>query len=219
MVCVGKPADRIGGVQMADQPNQEHVNNLKIQGVVRSFFKTISLKSVDERIVYTAPGNYIQRLYADVLKDAGYVVDATAERVLKNLEFMDSNLFHIRRQADLYLFHTTPSFAGARRIDFFRTVQSVYPDIMLCSPEVGPELRLQYPEQRVGEVLRIGMHDIMQGATSRGIFLVSNLMSAVGEQRRLMIGSSGVQVPYVSNNEIWVFMSQETRHDYDDFEG
>lgn len=202
---------------MTEQPKQEHINNLKVHGVVRSFFRTISLQSADEQIVYSANGNYIQRQYAKVLKDAGYAVDSMAERALNNLQFPDSNVVPVQKQAHLYLFRTTRSFTGMSRTDFFRKIKSAYPDIEFCPPEVGPELRLQYPEQRSREVLRIGMREIMEGATIRGIFLVANIVSAAEEQKRLMIGSSGVHVSHVHNNEFWIFMSKE-RYDHIDFE-
>ena len=44
----------------------------------------------------------------------------------------------------------------------------------LCAPEVGPQLRLQYPDQRVGEYLLIGMAPLPTADGSEACFVVGN---------------------------------------------
>lgn len=44
----------------------------------------------------------------------------------------------------------------------------------LCPAEVGPQLRLQYPEQRIGEYLSIGMEPLPTADGSDACFVVGN---------------------------------------------
>jgi hypothetical protein len=56
--------------------------------------------------------------------------------------------------------------------------------LLLCPAEVGPQLRLQYPDQRVGEFLHIAMEPIVTDRGKRVGFIVGN-----GGARLLLIGS------------------------------
>ena len=187
--------------------NKANVQQSQVRGVVCYPLKTISLKSVGERTVYRTRGNYTQRLYVEALQQAGCWVDFQAESVLKGLEFFPSQFFPAEKHCEVWVFHTLKTFQGMRRSEFFEKIVSAHRDIVLCPPEVGPELRLQYPEQGYGEVLKIGMRDLFEGSTNNGIFLVTNT-SVFGEEnkRKLMIGSNTINIPYVVNNESWVFM-------------
>lgn len=44
----------------------------------------------------------------------------------------------------------------------------------LCAPEVGPQLRLQYPDQKLGEYLLIGMAPLPTADGSQACFVVGN---------------------------------------------
>jgi hypothetical protein len=56
----------------------------------------------------------------------------------------------------------------------------------LCPPEVGPQLRLQYTDQKIGEFLRIAMRPIRDYAGNLAIFSIGN-----GGAGLLLVGTSG----------------------------
>ena len=186
--------------------NKSQVHPSEVHGVVCRFLKEIVLRSVDERPVYTARGEHTQRMYVEALHHEEYWVDFQAQQVLKRLEFLPSRLFPAQRRCEIWIFRTTQSFQGMTRRQFFDSVTTLHRDMAMCPPEVGPELRLQYPEQRHGEVLSIAMQDLMSGATNNGIFLLANTTSIMQYPRKLMVGKSVAVSPYVTHNESWVFM-------------
>ncbi len=59
---------------------------------------------------------------------------------------------------------------GARRDQIYKRAQKL--GLELCSPEVGPELRLQYQDQPNGEMICIAMKPIFDSDGHQGLFFV-----------------------------------------------
>ena len=72
--------------------------------------------------------------------------------------------------------------------------------LKLCAPEVGPQLRLQYRDQRLGEYLLIGMAPLPTVDGSEGCFVVGN-----GGAGLLIIGRSAGADLAVSSRARFVF--------------
>jgi len=70
----------------------------------------------------------------------------------------------------------------------------------LCAPEVGPQLRLQYPDQRLGEYLLIGMAPLPTADGSEACFVVGN-----GGAGLFIIGRSAGANLTVSSHARFVF--------------
>jgi hypothetical protein len=71
----------------------------------------------------------------------------------------------------------------------------------LCPPEVGPELRLQYTDQKIGEFLNIGMRPIPDYDGNLTILSVGN-----GGAGLLLVGSSGKPDAPIFPSTRFVFM-------------
>jgi len=71
----------------------------------------------------------------------------------------------------------------------------------LCPPEVGPALRMQYTNQRIGEFLHVAMSPIPDYAGNPTIFLVGN-----GGTGLLLVGASGDPDLRVSATTTFVFV-------------
>jgi hypothetical protein len=71
----------------------------------------------------------------------------------------------------------------------------------LCPPEVGPQLRLQYTDQKVGEFLLVAMPGIRNYDGNETIFSVGN-----GGAGLALIGSSGKPDFRVPSTKFFVFM-------------
>jgi hypothetical protein len=64
---------------------------------------------------------------------------------------------------------------GLKRASFVNIhAQAMEAGLDLCPPEAGPQLRLQYPEQKVGEYLSIGMTPLPTADGSDACFVVGN---------------------------------------------
>jgi hypothetical protein len=70
----------------------------------------------------------------------------------------------------------------------------------LCPPEVGPQLRLQYLDQRLGEYLLIGMAPLPAADSSEACFVVGN-----GGAGLIIIGRSAEADMAVSSRARFVF--------------
>ena len=71
----------------------------------------------------------------------------------------------------------------------------------LCPPEVGPQLRLQYADQKVGEFLLIGMKPLPTASDSDACFVVGN-----GGAGLLIIGRSAGPNLTVTSRSQFVFV-------------
>jgi hypothetical protein len=71
----------------------------------------------------------------------------------------------------------------------------------LCPPEVGPQLRLQYPDQKVGEYLLIGMEPLPTASGSDACFVIGN-----GGAGLLIIGRSAGADLTVPSRSRFVFV-------------
>jgi hypothetical protein len=76
----------------------------------------------------------------------------------------------------------------------------------LCAPEVGPQLRLQYPDQRLGEYLLIGMAPLPTADGSAACFVVGN-----GGAGLIIIGRSAEADITVSSRARFVFARGQER--------
>ena len=70
----------------------------------------------------------------------------------------------------------------------------------LCPPEAGPQLRLQYPEQRLGEYLVIGMEPLPTADGSDACFVVGN-----GGAGPIIVGRSAGPDAMVASRSWFVF--------------
>ncbi len=71
----------------------------------------------------------------------------------------------------------------------------------LCPPEVGPQLRLQYTDQKIGEFLPIAMRAILNYAGELTILSVGN-----GGAGLLLVGTSGNPDSRIQASTYFVFM-------------
>ncbi len=86
------------------------------------------------------------------------------------------------------------------------TIQSIYGraqevGLDLCSPEVGPQLRMQYPNQSTLERIHIGMEPIVGLSGQSGVFLVEH--DSMGRHLKV---SSGAPRTMWGPDEEWVFV-------------
>lgn len=77
----------------------------------------------------------------------------------------------------------------------------------LCPPEVGPQLRIQYKDQPVGEQLLIGMKPIISsvGGGGPGVFGVDCLVGGSGSGRWLFGFYGGLEYSWDVHHR-WVFL-------------
>ncbi len=78
----------------------------------------------------------------------------------------------------------------------------------LCPPEAGPQLRLQYTNQKIGEFLPIAMRAIQNYAGELTILSVGN-----GGTGLLLVGSSGNPDARIQASTYFVFMRSPLPHD------
>lgn len=73
-------------------------------------------------------------------------------------------------------------------------------DLHLCPPEVGPQLRIQYQDQKIGEFLLVGMKPLPTARGSDACFVVGN-----GGAGLILIGRSAEAGLTVSSRSRFVF--------------
>jgi len=88
---------------------------------------------------------------------------------------------------------------GATRQEIYRKAQKL--GLMLCSPEVGPQLRLQYPDQPLNQWLLIGMEPITDSDGFLYVFCVER--DGYGQWLYTDCGSAG---SVWNGNDRWVFI-------------
>jgi hypothetical protein len=91
------------------------------------------------------------------------------------------------------------SDSQASLLQFYERAESLgYP---LCPPEVGPQLRLQYTNQKIGEFLDVAMRTIPDYAGDLTILSVGNVGAGL-----LLVGRSGNPDAQISASKYFVFM-------------
>lgn len=91
---------------------------------------------------------------------------------------------------------------GATLRDIYKRAQEL--GLSLCPPEVGPQLRLQYKDQPVGEWLNISMEPIADSGGTPGVFAVTQY----GGSLRLEVSFEDGGVRY-TNLGGWVFVRRK----------
>ena len=91
------------------------------------------------------------------------------------------------------------------RAEIYKRAQEL--GLELCPPEVGPQLRIQYKDQPVGEELIIGMKPIISsvGGHGPGVFVVDRLVGVNGSSPWL-VGFYGGSEYFWDAHHRWVFL-------------
>jgi hypothetical protein len=118
-------------------------------------------------------GNFSsKRLLYGALEDADCGIGDTAEEMLVMPEF---TLSAVATKLNIVVLSVSELGLGQENEalgDIYAQAQKV--GFKLCPPEVGPQLRLQYFEQPIGEFLNIAMAPIRTRSGPSGIFSVGN---------------------------------------------
>ncbi|HEY9583978.1 MAG TPA: hypothetical protein VJI33_00105 [Candidatus Paceibacterota bacterium] len=88
---------------------------------------------------------------------------------------------------------------GATRQEIYRKAQKL--GLMLCSPEVGPQLRLQYPDQPLNQWLLIGMEPIAGSVGYLRVFSVGRL-----DDGSWLSSNFGDADNFWDGDSLWVFV-------------
>jgi hypothetical protein len=91
---------------------------------------------------------------------------------------------------------------GATRADIYK--RAVELGLELCSPEVGPQLRLQYKDQPRGEWLIIGMEPISDSGGYLDVFVVEHVVDG-----RWLRGDYGGPDDFWGGSSRFVFVSRK----------
>ena len=109
--------------------------------------------------------------YRQALKKAGYEIGRRANDMMGHPNFKI-----VAKSVDVELVVVTVAELGfpdgATRKDIYEKALSL--GFQLCPPEVGPSLRLQYPDQPNGEWLLIGMEPIADSGGALFVFYVEH---------------------------------------------
>jgi hypothetical protein len=131
-------------------------------------------------ITLGAPNN-VHALRAALKK--GCRIGRLADRILDRTTLTASKS---RAQVDLIILSAADlGFTGetTSRAAIYRRATAL--DLELCPAEVGPQLRLQYPNQKPGELLHIAMQPIATRRQEHVAFVVGN-----GGDKLLLVGSA-----------------------------
>lgn len=112
--------------------------------------------------------------YDEALRKAGWNLGGWAPQMLEATEFSCS-----RHPVESPLVLVTPSDLGFSLSAHYRDILTRAEGLGLrrCRPEVGPALRLTYPDQPDPNWIRIGMKPIYVCGGYSAVFAVSNLLS------------------------------------------
>ena len=107
------------------------------------------------------------KAYREALTNAGFRIGDWASDILKKVQVSQSEI-----QLDLVILSVAElGFKEATRLDrIYAKAKEL--GLELCSPEVGPALRLAYPDQPYGEWLRIAMEPLAGSDDSLRVFKV-----------------------------------------------
>lgn len=138
------------------------------------------------------------------LEQAGCVVGSDADAMLNSGAFP---LAHAPREIDLVVVSVAQlGFPReASRAAIFARVKDL--GLQLCPPEVGPLLRLQYPEQPPGEFLRVAMEPVRLANGELQDFIVGN----GGGAGQVLVGAAARSDQTLSWNVLLVFARDRSR--------
>jgi hypothetical protein len=134
----------------------------------------------------------------DALVERGIHVGDLAGQMLRLPAFrLTAEPAHI----ELSLIAVRQLVPGSDRASFAAVhAQAIEAGLDLCPAEAGPQLRLQYPEQRLGEYLVIGMAPLPTADGSDACFVVGN-----GGAGLIIVGRSGGPDAMVTSRSRFVF--------------
>lgn len=155
-----------------------------MEGVRRLLSGELVIKEVEHQLRFLKTINLGTGLltaddFRRALRAGGFNVGDGADNIFNNLAFAES-IAKVWTVVDLCVATTTQLTGQAEGV----TIQEVLVGIkhlggVLCSAEVGPQLRLQYLDQPHNEWLRIAMNPISRSDGDLGIFCVERNVSGL----------------------------------------
>jgi hypothetical protein len=118
-------------------------------------------------------GNYPSALaLRDALTERNVQIGDLAAEMLRLPTF---ELFSPYGSMDLSVVAVSQLVPGSNRVTFANIhAHALEAGLYLCPPEVAPQLRLQYPDQKIGEYLLVGMKPLPIASGSVACFVVGN---------------------------------------------
>ena len=118
-------------------------------------------------------GNYPSVLaLRDALIERNVQIGDLAAEMLRLTTF---KLFSPYGSMDLSVVAVSQLVPGSDRASFANIhAHALKAGLYLCPPEVAPQLRLQYPDQKIGEYLLVGMAPLPTASGSDACFVVGN---------------------------------------------
>ncbi|HJT15295.1 MAG TPA: hypothetical protein VJ790_21910 [Dongiaceae bacterium] len=134
----------------------------------------------------------------DALMERGIHVGDLAGQMLRLPAF---KLTSARANIELSLIAVSQLVGGSNRASFAAIhAHAIEAGFDLCSAEAGPQLRLQYPEQRLGEYLVMGMKPLPTADGSDACFVVGN-----GGTGLIIVGRSAGPDAMIASRSRFVF--------------
>jgi hypothetical protein len=167
--------------------------------------RTAALASCDRPAAYVEAwktitvGNYPSPIALhDALIERGIHIGELAGQMLRLPAF---NLTSAPADIDLSLVAVRQLVPGSDRASFAAIhAHAIEAGLELCPAEAGPQLCLQYPEQRLGEYLVIGMEPLPTADGSDTCFVVGN-----GGAGIVIVGRSAAPDAMVASRSRFVF--------------
>jgi hypothetical protein len=151
------------------------------------------------RMVMVGTGEKDGQGFIEAMEREGYAVSDCAKEILQCTFPPNMCIPDVFKQVWLAL--VTPKELGftepALKADICK--KAVHDGLSLCTAEIGPQLRLQYPNQKVGEELLIGMHCCMLQNGEQGFFIVKH--SPLNQELKCASGEELYDV-----ESTWVFV-------------
>ena len=169
----------------------------RLQEIIERRAEPLSTPSVQVEV-----GAYSNaQLLISALKEAGHYVGGAAEALMRTAEFEKSlsgqrRKFKIffRRPADFFFEEKVP------RQRFFNAALSS--GVELCSPEMGPLVRLAYRHEIESEDVYIGMRPL--SAINGGEPLIFHVTNNTGQGSKLNVLHGGLS-NFANPQEVWTF--------------
>ncbi len=111
-------------------------------------------------------------------------------------------------ELEVELVSATVAELGFKGSAYYRDIKSRIQELgfTLCPPEVGPQLRLQYPDQRMGESMFVAMNPIVTVTTKRFLQLFCVEHGVLG---KWLDGNDGYDDSLWRPDSRWVFIQRK----------